>query len=329
MRSYIIKRILLVIPIVLCVILIVFIFQGLSIVDPVEAILGVDAPVEAKAALRAQYGLDKSIPVQYVTYIWNIVSKGSFGFSYRSGNPITQELLVRFPVTIKLAVLSVLLGIILGIPLGVISAAKQYSVIDNIILFISVIAAAMPQFWLALLLISLFAVNLHILPAAGITSWTGWILPVISIAVTSMSMICRNTRASMLEAIRQDYVRTARSKGQTEVVVVMKHALRNSLMPIITNIGSCLGRQLGGALVIETIFGLPGIGKYAYDAILIRDYPAVMGSVVILAFFYTIINLLVDLSYTVIDPRVKTTFISQQQIKKNKKLFKKISQGEM
>lgn len=222
----------------------------------------------------------------------------------------------RFPTTIKLALGSVLLSIIIGIPLGILAAVKQYTPTDSGLLAFSVLSASLPSFWFALLLISLFSVNLGWLPTSGLGNWKNWVMPVIVVSVASMSNIIRVTRSSMLETIRQDYIRTARAKGQAEYVIIFDHVLRNSLIPIVSAIGNTLGIQLGGSLIVESVFGLPGIGKYAVDAISQRNFPSLLGSVVILAITFSLVNLLVDLVYTMVDPRVKTSLFGKAKKKK-------------
>lgn len=327
MVRYVVQRILMMIPVVLGVMLIVFFFQSISPDDPVDQIVGTEVSEEVREATREELGLNDPIIVQFVRYVWNFVSTGSLGVSYKSGQPVTQELMLRFPVTIRLAIISVFLGVLIGIPLGVWSAVRQYTLVDRSILVLSVLSAAMPSFWFALILISLFSVRLGWFPSSGIQSWKSWIMPTVVVAVAAMANMTRTTRSSMLETLRQDYVRTARAKGQKEFVITTRHILRNSLIPVVTAIGGNIGVQLGGALVVESIFGIPGIGKYAVDAISARNYPAVLGSVVILAITFSVVNLLVDLTYTFIDPRIKTTFASAPRKKLRSGASKSAAEG--
>ena len=211
----------------------------------------------------------------------------------------------------------------LGIPLGVWSAVKQYTAADSIIVTLSVLMESVPNFWFALVLISAFSVKAHLLPSVYNGSPASWVLPIVVVAFMSVAQIVRVTRSSMLETIRQDYVRTARAKGQTEYRIVMDHVLRNSLIPIITAIGNTIGMQLGGALIVESIFGMPGIGKYAVDAISARNYPAVLGSVVVLAITFTLVNLIVDLTYAFVDPKVKTSLITDQAAKAQRRAMRR------
>ena len=319
MFRYIIKRLLMTIPVVLGVMLIIFSFESFSDDDPVLQILGSGSTEEQREAKREELGLNDPIIIQYGRYVWQFVTTGSLGTSYKSNQPITGELMARFPVTIKLALLAVGVGILVGIPLGVWSAVKQYTAADSIIVTISVLLESMPNFWFALLMISWFSIKLKLLPASYNGTPGSWVLPIIVVACMSIAQIVRVTRSSMLETIRQDYVRTARAKGQSEYNIVVHHVLRNSMIPILTAIGNTIGMQLGGALIVESIFGMPGIGKYAVDAISARNYPAVLGSVVVLAITFTIVNLITDLTYALVDPKVKTSLITDRALKRQRR----------
>lgn len=323
MFRYILKRLLMTIPVVLGVMLIIFFFESMSDDDPVLQILGSGSTMEAREEKREELGLNDPILVQFGRYVWEFVTTGSLGTSYKSNQPVTGEIMARFPLTIKLALASVGVGILIGIPLGVWSAVKQYTVADSVIVTISVLLESMPNFWFALLMISWFAIKLKLFPASYNGGFSSWVLPVIVVACMSVAQIVRVTRSSMLETIRQDYVRTARAKGQTEYKIVVHHVLRNSMIPILTAIGNAIGMQLGGALIVESIFGMPGIGKYAVDAISARNYPAVLGSVVVLAITFTIVNLITDLAYALVDPKVKTSLITDQALKRQRRKLMK------
>ncbi len=323
MFKYIIKRLLLTIPVVLGVMLIVFFFQSVSKDDPALQILGAGSSMEDREAKREELGLNDPIVIQFGRYVINFVTKGDLGTSYKSNQPVTDELMARFPLTIKLALAAVGVGILLGIPLGVWSAVKQYTAADSIIVTLSVLMESVPNFWFALVLISAFSVKARLLPSIYNGTPQSWILPIVVVAFMSVAQIVRVTRSSMLETIRQDYIRTARAKGQTEYRIVMDHVLRNSLIPIITAVGNTIGMQLGGALIVESIFGMPGIGKYAVDAISARNYPAVLGSVVVLAITFTLVNLLVDLTYAFVDPKVRTSLIADQATRAQRKAMRR------
>jgi peptide/nickel transport system permease protein len=255
--------------------------------------------------------------------VWNFITKGDLGTSYTTGRPVFEEIMIRFPYTLRLALISVAIGSIIGIPLGIISAVKQNTWFDNAVRGFTVFMSSFPGFWLALLLIILFAVKLNWLPSNGVIEPAGWVLPIVCVSIGTITGLTRTTRASVLETIHQDFVRTARAKGQREPRVITKHVIRNSLIPVINNIGIVVGAQLGGSLIIESIFGVPGVGQYAVAAINNRNYPAVLGSVVILAFLFSLITLLVDIIYVVIDPRLVLTFTRTIIAKRQKRELKR------
>lgn len=269
-------------------------------------------------ALQKEFGLDQPFFVQYLNYIKNVFTQGNFGTSYAYRNSVAGELLVRAPYSLKLGLLSIVLMVLIALPAGIISAVKQYSQLDNVITVISMIFAGMPNFWFAVLLMMLFTVKLGWLPASGVKTWASWIMPVVSLSLTSMASVLRMTRSSVLEVIRQDYIRTARSKGIPEIKVITCHVLKNALIPVLTVVGMQLGTIIGGSVVIETIFNMPGIGNYMMSAISNRDYPAINGCVLVLSISICIVNLIVDVLYAYVDPRIKAQYESQQ-----KKWFKK------
>jgi peptide/nickel transport system permease protein len=273
--------------------------------------------------MRAKLGLDQPIFVQYFRYVWNFFTRGDLGTSYTTGRPVFQEIMLRFPYTLRLALTSVAIGSVIGIPLGIISAVKQNTWFDNAVRGFTVFMSSFPGFWLALLLIIVFAVKLDWLPSNGVIEPAGWVLPTVCVSLGTVTGLTRTTRASVLETIHQDFVRTARAKGQREPRVITKHVIRNSLIPVINNIGIVVGAQLGGSLIIESIFGVPGVGQYAVAAINNRNYPAVLGSVVILAFLFSLITLLVDIIYVVIDPRLVLTFTRNIIARRQKRELRK------
>ncbi len=320
MLKYIMKRVVWMIPVVLGVICIVFILSVITPGDPVTSLVGVDASPEVQAAMRVQLGLDQPVHIQFVNYIVKIITKGDLGKSYTTNQPVLNEILDRFPVTLKLTLASVIVALILSIPLGLISAVKRYSWIDNASMAISLLGVSIPQFWFGLMTLLLFSVKLHWLPASGINGIAGWVLPVAMIGVGNMGNFARTTRASMLEVIQQDYIRTARAKGQTESAVIIKHGLRNALIPIVANVGNVLGISLGGAVIAENIFSLAGVGKYMLDAINARNWPSVQGGIILLAIAFSIIMLAMDLLYAVIDPRLKSEFRAKGKKRTQRKL---------
>lgn len=321
MHKYIFKRLLYMIPVILGVLLLVFIMISITPGDPARMLAGgEDATQESVERIREEYGFNEPMYVQFGNYVWRLVTKGDLGISYQSKRPVAKEIMGRFPTTISLALVSVICAVGIGIPLGIISATRQYSLIDNISMTLALIGVSIPNFWQGLMLILLFSIKLDWLPSSGFYGWKYWILPAITIGTSSAAIITRMTRSSMLEVIRQDYIRTARAKGQSERVVIIRHALKNALIPIITVVGIQFGHLLGGAVLTETVFAIPGVGKFMVDAIKARDFPVVQGGIVIMAIVFSFVNLGIDILYAYADPRIK----SQYQTGKEKKiLFKK------
>lgn len=309
MIKYVLKRIALLIPIMLGVSAIIFTLKTFTPGDPVRQILGNSASEEQMEAKREELGLDKPVVVQYVNYITG-VCRGDFGKSYRTGEPVLRELAPRLVTSMIVTLGAVAIGAVLGIILGIISAIKKYTWADSLVLIISMFFQSVPEFVVALVLILIFSVQLHLLPATGVEVASGYILPMLCIGLSSVASYTRITRSCMLEVLGEDYIRTARAKGQTEPNIIKRHALCNVMIPVAQSIGSNLGVAIGGGMVIETVFSIPGVGKYIVDAITQRNYPSVLGGVLILALILTLINLLVDISFILIDPRLKTTIIS-------------------
>jgi peptide/nickel transport system permease protein len=308
MLKYIGKRILMMIPVMIGISLIIFSIMELTPGDPVTLMLGEGASTEAVSALREEMGLNDNFIIKYARYIKDALM-GDFGISYRNKVPVVNEIASRFPNTLKLTFLGVTLSVLIGVPVGIISAVKQYTIIDSLSLFGALILTSMPAFWLGLMLILLFSLKLDLLPATGADSWKNFIMPAITLAAASMATLIRMTRSTMLEVIRQDYIRTAKSKGASERRVIYKHALRNALLPIVTVIGLNFGYQLGGAIVTETVFAMPGIGSLMIAAVRTKDTPIVMASVLLVAIAAGIVNLIVDVLYTYIDPRLKSEYV--------------------
>lgn len=327
MLKYVIKRILWMIPVLLGVVLIVFTISYFTPGDPVEIQLS-NANLDQEEydrqyeALQQKMGLDKSFLVQYVTYVKNIVVHGDFGTSYTYGLSVGAEMKTRLWVSIKLGLISMLLSLIIGIGFGLISATKQYSIADYSVTILSMFFAAAPGFWLAMMLILLFSVKLNILPASGLTTWQHYILPVASMTMATLAGNTRMTRSSVLEVIRQDYIRTARAKGLREGVIIWKHALRNALIPVITISGVGLGQLFGGSVIIESVFNIPGMGTYLLKGINNRDYPIVLGVVLVLSACVCMANLIIDLCYAFVDPRIRAQYESPKR--KMRKLKKQL-----
>lgn len=316
MAKYILKRILWIVPVCLGVLLIVFSISYFAPGDPVMSMLGASGYTpEAYASLKHELGLDQPFFAQYFRYIVNIMTKFDFGNSYTYGHAVSGEIISRIGITVKLGVLSVIVTTLIGVPFGVISATKQYSAMDYSVTVGSLFFAAMPNFWLALICIIVFALKLKWLPATGMGSWRYMVLPVLANSMGTVANVARMSRSSMLEVIRSDYIRTARAKGCRENTVIWRHALHNAVIPILTVVGMQLGTVMAGSVVIETIFNMPGLGSYLLTGILGRDYPVINACVLILAFFICIMNLIVDLCYAFADPRIRSQYVSGRKKK--------------
>lgn len=308
MVKYILKRILLMIPVLLGVVFIVFTINQLSPGDPVVALLGSNYTEEQYAAKEKELGLDQPFFVQFFNYVKNIVTEFNFGTSYQTKRPVTTEILERFPTTLKLGFIGVAITVIVGVPFGIISATKQYSALDYGVTVVSLFFASMPNFWMALMMILLFSLRLKWLPATGLDTWKHWILPCLAIGLSPVATVTRITRSSMLDVVRQDYIRTARSKGLNERSIIFGHALRNAIIPVVTVIGMQLGFIMAGSVVIEAIFSIPGLGSLLMSAINNKNYPVIQGIVLFLSMSISVMNLLVDLIYGVIDPRIRAQY---------------------
>ena len=312
MLKYIIKRILWIIPILIGVTIVVFTILYFSPGDPAYLALGDNATPEAVEAYRIEMGINGTYWERLGSTLLCLF-QGDLGISYRSRTPVLNELLVRFSVTFNISAWSIVLGIILGIFFGIVAALKQNTILDSLCTGCALFGISMPMFWQGLMLILIFSVGLGWLPASGYgNSWTQMIMPVVALGVNSSATIMRTTRSSMLEVMRQDYIRTAKAKGQTYWMVILSHALKNAMIPIVTVIGLQLGVLLAGSIVTEVIFSINGVGKYLVDSMNARDYAAVQGCVLLIAFVSAILNLIVDIIYTFIDPRMKTMYESSK-----------------
>ena len=303
------------IPVILAVTVMIFSIMYFTPGDPATIILGSNVSEEQLDEKREELGLNRSYIERLTDYMSQVFLHGNFGTSYINNRSITEQIMERFPRTLGIAFLSVLLSIIVGVPLGIIAAVHQYSWKDNLSMFAALIASSMPGFWIALMMSLLFALKLKWLPSTGIDSWKCYIMPVISTAIGGIAVMARQTRSSMLEVIRSDYITTARAKGQTEHKVIYRHALRNALIPIITCAGSGFAFQLGEALVAETVFAVPGLGLYMMNAINSRDYPAIQASVIFIAVMFGLVMLLVDIIYAFADPRIKSQYADERKKK--------------
>jgi peptide/nickel transport system permease protein len=320
MLRYIIRRLFHLIPVVLGVTFIVFTLTYISPGDPARMLLPQDAKDEEVAALKRAMGLDRSFIVQYYHFLLGFHSEGGsfdykglfmldLGRSYVSNRPVFGTILERFPNTVLLALLALSLSVVVAIPFGIISATRQYSKTDMAVTVLALVGISIPAFWLGMMLIWVFSVRLHIFPSLAVPSnlWS-IVLPVITLAALSTAVQTRMTRSSMLEVVRQDYIRTARAKGLEEKKVIGKHALRNALIPVVTVVGLQVGQLLVGAVLTETVFSYPGIGTIMVDAIERKDTPQILASVVFMAMVFAVVNLLVDILYAFIDPRIKMQY---------------------
>ncbi|WP_299299015.1 ABC transporter permease [uncultured Fretibacterium sp.] len=308
MLRYIVRRVLFLIPVLLGVAFCVFTLLYLTPGDPARMVLGDLATEDAVQEFRNREGLNDPFLVQFGNYVWKAVTKGDIGRSYITKRSVAQEVLAAFPATLKLSALAMLIAILVGLPCGILSAIKQYSLFDTVTMIFAMIGLSMPVFWLGLLLILLFSVHLRWLPSSGFGTFKAMILPAVSLSAQAISMVTRMTRSSMLEVIRADYIRTARAKGQRESVVIWVHALHNALIPVVTLCGLQFGHLLAGAILTESIFAIPGVGRLMVSSIMQRDYPMVQGGVLFIAIVFSIVNLLVDLVYAYIDPRIKAQY---------------------
>lgn len=309
MLKFISKRLLMLIPVLIGVSLIVFTLMQLSPGDPAMIILGAQAAPEDIAILREEMGLNDPLVVQFFRFLLGMFTL-DFGTSYKDGMPVLTKLLEALPYTAQLTFSAILLALIVGIPAGIISATKQYSIFDRIASVLALIGFSTPNFWLSIMLILVFSVNLQWLPVSGTGSILHLVLPSIALGLQSAAVFTRMTRSSMLEVLNMDYIRTARAKGLSERVVILKHALKNALIPVITVVGLQIGLLFGGAILTETVFAWPGVGRLMIDSIRAKDTPVVQGGVIFTASIFVFINLLVDILYAYVDPRVKAQYKS-------------------
>lgn len=304
MFRYVLKRFLQMLVMLFALSVIVFLMVRLIPGDPVTMMLGHGAGAEAIAAERARLGLDYSLPQQYVMWLGNVFH-GDFGTSITTHKPVMFEIARRYPLTITLAVGSTIISAVAGIVCGVVSAVHHGKLADNILMITSLFAVSTPSFFLAILLLLVFSVTLKWFPSGGSASWLGFVLPIITLGMQEVGYITRITRSAMLDVLGEDYIRTSRARGVSEAVIVCSHALKNAIIPVLTAIGLRFGSLLAGATLVETVFSLAGIGRLTVDAVAGRDYPLIQGCVLILAATFVIVNTVVDVLYTVADPRIE------------------------
>lgn len=308
MARYILKRIGMMIFVIFGVLLFIFVLLYLTPGDPARQVLGLTATDEQIEAQRHIMGLDQPFLKQFGDYLYNLFFKFDMGTSYKTNLSVMDEIAKRVPVTLLIGSLGVLLSLLIGIPLGIISAVKQYSLIDNAANVFAVIFTSMPSFWFALELSLIFAWKLKVLPATGFEGFQSIILPVVTLGLGGAAANFRMSRSTVLDEIRKDYVRTARAKGTKETRVIMNHAVKNAMIPIITQVGNGVGAILGGAVVVENVFSIPGMGTYLLGAINSRDYPIIRGGVLVICVFVSLCNLLTDIGSAYIDPRIKSYY---------------------
>ncbi|MGN0837889.1 MAG: ABC transporter permease [Pyramidobacter sp.] len=312
MLRYVIKRLLLLIPVLLGATFFVFCIMELSPEDPAITILGADATQEAIEQLHHEMGLDQPLLVRYGHFIVRLLH-GDLGNSYKNGMDVMAQIMDKLPNTLLLAAAGIFIAVMVGVPVGILSAKKQYSIFDTVAMIFTLILAASPAFWFGLVLVIIFSLKLGWFPSAGMGNGflnliRSLVLPAVTLCGTTAALVARTTRSSMLEVIRQDYIDTARAKGLKESVITMKHQLRNAMIPIITIVGLQFGVLLGGSVMTESVFSWPGIGRFVVEAVKSKDMPCVLGSVVMLSCLFTIVNLLVDILYGFIDPRIKAQY---------------------
>jgi ABC-type dipeptide/oligopeptide/nickel transport system permease component len=317
MGRYILKRLLWMIPVILGVTILIFTLMYFIPGDPVKMMLGQDTTPAQIAAKRQELGLNDPYLVRLGKFVGAIVLHFDFGESWVYHTPVTTELLHRFPRTLTIAIICMLLQIFVGTPLGIIAAVNHNGLGDRLSMFIALFGISMPNFWIAMMLVLLFSVKLRWLPPYGIGGLEYYILPCIALSFPGIATQARQTRSSMLEVIRSDYITTARAKGMSENRILFRHALPNALLPVITIIGNGMGMLLAGAVVIESVFSIPGVGMYLVGGINSRDYNIVQSSVIFLAIAFTLIMLLVDLAYAFIDPRIKAQFAGRKRRKQH------------
>lgn len=304
MWMFILRRLAQTIPVIIGVTFVVFFIMQLVPGDPAVMLAGEGASKETIEAIREQLGLNRPLLVQYFDYLMNIF-QGDLGTSLKNSQPVLDEILARLPITMELAFFSIIITVVLGMAAGIISAIKPYSLTDTSVMLVALFGISLPSFWFGLMLMYFFSVKLQILPVAGWDSILHTILPSLTLGAGGAAIVARMTRSSMLEVIRQDYIRTARAKGVREQVIIYKHALRNALIPVITVVGLQFGALLGGTVLVESIFAVNGLGRMIVDSIRVRDLPMVQGGVLVASLIFVVVNLFVDVFYRFFNKRIE------------------------
>ena len=314
MLRYIAKRLLMLIPVLIGISLIVLLLIDLTPGDPARMMLGAQATEQQVMELRETLGLNDPFFVRYWRYLSGLF-RGDFGTSLMTGRPVIEEISTRFPFTLKMAALGCIFSVLIGMPVGIYAATHTHTWKDNTSIFLSLICVSMPSFWFALLLIKFFGVNLRWVPISGVETWKGWILPITASSLSLIALIARQVRSDMLEVMRQDYITTARSKGLSERTVVYRHGLKNAAIPTIMVIGGMFGSMLGGSMISEVIFSIPGLGNYIMSGLNNRDYPVIQSGILVISGIFAVVILLADVVFALVDPRIR----SQYTGKKSKK----------
>jgi len=304
MLTYVGRRLLLAVPTLLGAVTVVFLVVRILPGDPAVVLAGPDASGADITRLRHLFGTDQPLFVQYINYVLGLLH-GNLGISLQTRDPIAAEIMTRLPYTVELTVIAIVIATTVGMLLGILAALKFHSWFDVLISGAAVLGVSLPAFWLGLMLIILLAVDVRIFPAGGIEGDFAWVLPSLTLSAVTMGIIARMTRSTLLETLGQDYIRTARAKGANQVSVIVKHALRNAFLPVLTVTGLQFGQLLGGAVLTETVFAWPGVGRLLVDAILARDYPLAEGVIVLFATANILVNIAVDLLYSYVDPRIR------------------------
>lgn len=304
MLKYTIRRLLQTIPLLIAISFAAFIMMHLVPGDPVRNMMGIEASKEAVEAERERLGLNDPLLVQYGRFLGGVL-KGDLGTSIFTKQSVTDEILKKYPATIKLALGGTIFASVVGILAGIVSAVKRNKLTDNVIMVLSLVSVSTPSFFLALVLMLFFSLQLGWLPSMGLRTPLHYVLPIITLGMQSVGTIARTTRSSMLEVLGQDYIRTSRSRGIPERVIIYSHAFKNAIIPVLTIVGLRFGGLLAGSMLVETVFSIPGIGRYLVDAVLERDYPVVQSTVLVLACTFVLVNLVVDLLYAVADPKIR------------------------
>lgn len=317
MIKYIAKRILMMIPILIGVTLLVFVLLSFSPGDVARLAVGSTATEEQLEMFREQNGLNDPLLVQYARYMWNAV-QGDFGRSYATRQDVSTMIFSRIGVTFTISIVSIVVTILISLPLGILMALKQNSPFDNVMRVVSLLFTSMPEFWLGLMMLLLFAVKLGWFPSSGTASLAAYVMPVVCLALGGITLCSRTGRSSLLEVIHQDYIRTARAKGLRRGYIVRHHALKNAMLPLLSVYGRIIATCLSGTVVVESVFGISGLGSMMTSAIRQKDTPAIMGSIIICAAFICVVNLLTDLAYAFIDPRIRSRYTGRKKVKSNK-----------